>query len=94
MAAFPLKRTIHVRRNGSRVQGELRIGDVWQLDDGRWACGFFVPVIAEYPGKVYGDDPLQSLTRCLGFLNDLIHKHEADGWEIWWQHEGDHAGLP
>jgi hypothetical protein len=93
MVAFPIRRTINVRHNGSHVRGELTVGDIRQLEDGRWACGFFVPAIAEYPSKIYGDDPLQALTRCLWFLNDLIRKHEADGWEVWWQHEGDHAGL-
>ena len=42
---------------------------------------------------IYGADPLDAITKALDFLSSLIPGSEDDGLVVWWQAEGDHAGL-
>ena len=88
-----LIRQLTIGINGVRRRGELRIGDLKECRPGRWACYWSITFLGDDPSPIYGEDPLQALTRCLFFLEQFVRGSERDGVEIWWQSPGDHAGL-
>ena len=95
---FRLERTIHVRRHvqpgGPWTSGPLTVGPIrWLPERKTWACYWSVHVIHPEEGRLYGDDPMQALDRTMGFLANLINGHIEDGFEMWWQHEGDACGF-
>ena len=36
---------------------------------------------------------MQALERTISFLGNLINGSIEDGFEVWWQHEGDAGGF-
>lgn len=91
---FRLERELQFRIVGEHFTGKLFVGDVtWQEDKQRWACHFSMAVVHPEVAKLYGSDPLAAVVNTLDFLSTLIRGSEADGLVIWWQTEGDHAGL-
>jgi hypothetical protein len=91
---FRLERELHFRIRGEYSTGKLFVGDLaLQEDKKRWACHWSLAHVHPEVGRIYGADPLAALTATLDFVSSLIRGSEADGLVIWWQTEGDHAGL-
>ncbi len=91
---FKLERELHFRISGQPSTGKLSIGDITWLDERKiWACHWSITHIHPEVGRIYGADPIEALTRTLDFLSSLIRDSEDDGLTVWWQVEGDHAGL-
>jgi hypothetical protein len=91
---FRLERDLNFRIGGEHSTGKLFVGDlVWQEDKKRWACHWSLAYVHPEIGRIYGLDPLAALTNTLDFLSSLIRGSEDDGLIVWWQKEGDHAGL-
>lgn len=91
---FRLERQLHFRIGGEYSTGKLFVGDVtWQEDKKQWACHWSLAHVHPEIGKLYGDDPLAAILATLDFLSILIRGSEDDGLVVWWQMEGDHAGL-
>ena len=65
----------------------------WLPERKRWACYWSIHVIHSEEGRIYGDDPMQAVDWTFGFLGKLIRGSIEDGFEIWWQHEGDACGF-
>lgn len=94
--AFRFERTIHVRNPHSRREssGPLSVGPVvWLPERQRWACSYSVHVIDPEGHQVYGEDPIHAIQLMLEFLGMLIRGSIADGFCMWWQHEGDACGF-
>ena len=91
---FRLERELQFRIGGEHSTGKLFVGDLtWQEDRKRWACHWSLAQVHPEVGRLYGADPLDALTATLDFLSSLIRGSEDDGLIVWWQTEGDHAGL-
>lgn len=91
---FKLERNLQFRIGGELSTGKLYVGDLaWQEDKQQWACHWSLAHVHPEIGRVYGADPLSALTTALDFLSILIRGSEDDGLVVWWQTEGDHAGL-
>ena len=91
---FRLERELQFRISGQHSAGKLFVGDLtWQQDNKRWACHWSLAHVHPEIGSFYGADPLAALTTTLDFLSSLIRGSEDDGLIVWWQAEGDHAGL-
>ena len=91
---FRLERELQFRIGGQHVTGKLFVGDLkWQEDRKRWACHWSITHVHPEIGSLYGPDPLAALVTTLDFLSTLIRGSEDDGLVVWWQTEGDHAGL-
>jgi hypothetical protein len=91
---FKIERELHYRIKGQPSSGKLFIGDIEYLDASRrWACHWSLAHIHPEIGRIYGADSLEALTRTLDFISSLIRGSEEDGLIVWWQVEGDHAGL-
>jgi len=91
---FKLERELHFCIGDQHSTGKLFVGDItWLKDRKKWACHWSLAHVHPEIGRVYGDDPLDSLTKALDFLSSLIRGSEDDGLTIWWQARGDRAGL-
>jgi hypothetical protein len=93
MTKIQLSRTLHFIVNGEVETGLLQIEGVEQLSESKWVCYWSLSYVNPERAKMYGKDPLDALNNCLKFIADLIHGSEEDGLKIWWQVEGDHAGM-
>jgi hypothetical protein len=70
------------------------LGDLkWIPEKKKWACRWSVSIIHPEVGLIYGDDPLDALTKTVDFLSSLIRGSELDGLRVWWRKDGDHAGI-
>jgi hypothetical protein len=91
---FRLERPLHFRIGDALTLGQLFVGDIQWLDDRKaWACHWSISHVHPEIGRLYGGDPLQALTATLDFVASLIRGSERDGLVVWWQQEGDHAGM-
>jgi hypothetical protein len=91
---FRLERELHFRVGGQLSTGKLIIGGVtWVEAKKKWACDYSLAHVVPDGGRVYGADPLDAVSKALDFLSSLIRGSESDGLIVWWQAEGDHAGL-
>ena len=91
---YKFSRNISIRYKGEVIPGTITIDRIEEdKERGRWKCYYTISMIVPEGGHIWGDDPLEALSRCLVFLDGLIRGSEEDGLEIWWQHEGDHCGI-
>ena len=91
---FRLERELHFRIRGQPSTGKLIVGEVnWMEAKKKWACAYSLSHVDPEGGRIYGSDPLDALSKTLDFLSSLIRGSEDDGLIVWWQTEGDHAGL-
>jgi hypothetical protein len=91
---FRLERELQFRIRGEHSAGKLFVGDLtWEEDKKRWACHWSLAHVHPEVGCLYGADSLAAFTATLDFLSILIRGSEDDGLVVWWQTEGDHAGL-
>jgi hypothetical protein len=91
---FKLERELHFRIRGQHSTGKLSVGGIsWVEGKKKWACDYSLGHVDPDGGRIYGADPIQALTATLDFLSSLIRGSEDDGLIVWWQVEGDHAGL-
>ena len=91
---FKFERELHFRIRGQSSTGKLTVGGVnWVEAKKKWACDYSLAHVDPVGGCIYGTDPLNALSNTLDFLSILIRGSEDDGLIVWWQAEGDHAGL-
>jgi len=89
-----LRRKLQFVIRGERKEGELFVGDLqYDVERNRWHCHWSLSFVHPEIGRMFGDDPLSALTTALDFVSGLIRGSEEDGLIVWWQYEGDHAGL-
>ena len=82
-----------VSLDGETTKGVLWIGNLEPLSDGRWRCGYSIPVINPEVFALKGDDALQAFDRTMRFVRDLIIGSVEDGFQIWWRNPGDFGGF-
>jgi len=88
------ERELHFILHGQPRTGYLRVTKlVLSPDHGRWECRWSLDHIYPETVSFRGDDPLQALTTTLDFAASLVRGSEVDGATIFWQRDGDHAGL-
>src|SRR5690606_9555366 len=88
-------RELKLQIKGRSLKGNLSIESLnFNEAKQKWECRWSLDHL--YPSTVgfTGDDPLAALTRTLEFVSDFIRDSNADGFKIYWQSEGDNAGLP
>jgi hypothetical protein len=94
---FTLERDLHFEIGGRRSTGKLRVGKIEKTDradpGGFWVCYWSLDEIHPSEGKIYGVDALDSFLNCIQFLQMLVARHKAAGYRVWWNVEGDDAGL-
>jgi hypothetical protein len=94
---FTLEREVSIEIRGRRSTGKLRVGGIEKTDsadpDGFWVCYWSLDEIHPSVGKIYGVDALDALLNCIQFLRTLIERHKEAGYRVWWNAEGDDAGL-
>ncbi|MGZ4972389.1 MAG: hypothetical protein ACXWDN_06475 [Limisphaerales bacterium] len=91
---FKLERDLHFRIRGQPSTGKLLVGGVsWVEEKKKWACAYSLAHVVPEGGRIYGDDPLDAVSKTLDFLSSLIRGSEDDGLVVWWKVEGDHGGL-
>ena len=75
-------------------QGELKIPKIVYLPERKkWGCHWSITFIKEEPMCIYGDDPLQALTRTLEAVSKLLQNSGIPDLKVWWKNEGDN-GMP
>jgi hypothetical protein len=96
MASIPLSfvRELQFEINGERRTGKLTIRELsFSPAKQKWECHWSLDHL--YPDAVSftGDDALDALIRTLDFAASLIRSSNADGYKVFWQYDGDNAGL-
>lgn len=90
-------RELHFRIRGVESLGLLCIGGIekclTEQNNSLWLCYWSLSQIHPEKGKIYGVDPLDAFLNCTQFIICLITEHKEAGYEVWWNVEGDHAGL-
>jgi hypothetical protein len=89
-----------VRELKFEIAGEPRIGKLaihalnFNTEKNKWECHWSLDHL--YPDTVSftGDDPLAALVRTLKFASEFIRGSNEDGHKVYWQYDGDNAGLP
>ena len=91
---FKIERELNFRIGGQHVKGKVFVGDIFfQEPNNRWACHWSLSHLHHGVSLIYGKDPLDALINTLDFLATFIRGSEVDGYAIWWQSEGDNAGM-
>jgi hypothetical protein len=94
---FVLERRLYFSVQGVESQGMLRIGGLKETQGPAgsrcWICLWSLDKIHPHPGRIYGEDALDALVKCLEFLVELLKQHESLGTVIWWLERGDYGGL-
>lgn len=88
-----LQRQVKIVSHGKTLAGTVTIGPIVRQEDGRYACGWSVSYLHEDPGKIIGDDAIQSIERCLQFLGTFLEGSAVDGVDVLWQCDGDSGGI-
>ena len=91
---FRLERELHFRIRGRPSTGKLVVGGIsWLEAKKKWGCEYSLAHVDPEGGCICGADQLDALSKAFDFLSSLIRGSEDDGLVVWWQAEGDHAGL-
>jgi hypothetical protein len=94
---FVIERELNFEIEGKRSRGKLRVGGIEKANatdtEALWVCYWSLDEIHPTKGRIYGVDPLDSFLSCTQFLKTLIDQHKAIGYRVWWNEEGDDAGL-
>ena len=97
MNEIPLKlsRELEFEIRGERIKGKLLIESLnFNEAKQKWECRWSLDHL--YPSTVSftGDDPPDALIRTLEFASDFVRGSNEDGFKVFWQFDGDNAGLP
>jgi hypothetical protein len=90
---FLYKRSLNIVVEGETHSTTLYIVKLEQISDGQWACYWTMEFVQPQEARIYGDDPLQALYRCINFIEDLIKGLNKIGKTIWWTYDGDCGGF-
>jgi len=90
------RRELTFSGGGKISKGELNIPRIVFLPERQqWGCHWSITFIKPEPTQyIYGDDPLQALTRTLQAASALLQDSGIPDLKVWWQTEGDDGGLP
>ena len=97
MNEIPLKfrRELEFEIRGERRKGMLSIESLnFNEAKQKWECRWSLDHLYSNTVSFTGDDPLGALIRTLEFASDFIRGSNEDGFKVYWQFEGDNAGLP
>lgn len=88
-----LEREVTFQFGDTREKGKITLGGLERVSDRLWGCWYSISHISPERNRIYGEDPMDALANCIGFLSGLIQGSEDDGLKVWWQYAGDHCGL-
>ena len=86
------QRDIHIKNNGTIVNTVLTIGPITPICEGKWTCRIRLPLICE-DTSIYGTDGLAALLNCIFFAKELMRQSAQNDTMVYWNYEGDLAGL-
>jgi hypothetical protein len=97
MNEIPLNflRELNFEIKGEKRRGKLSIESLNFNDKKKkWECRWSLDHLYSNTVSFTGDDPLSALVRTLEFASDFVRGSNEDGFKVYWQFEGDNAGLP
>ena len=90
-----LVRELTYEIKGELLKGKLSIESLnFNTEKNMWECRWSLDHLYENTVSFAADDALGAVVRTVEFASDLIRGFNADGYKVYWQYEGDNAGLP
>ena len=89
------RRELTFSKDGSISKGEINIPKIVFIPEKKqWGCYWSISFIKPDSRQcIFGDDPLQALSRTLEIASSLLQDSGIADLKVWWQFEGDNGGL-